>query len=382
MRAVLVRLHRYAGLALAIFLIVAGLTGSAIAFNEEIDRLLNPTLFRTAHAGPALTPAQLAARVERAISHATVTYIPLNLKPGQSAVLRVEPTGGSKLAFDQVFADPVSGRVLGTRSWGACCLEPVHLMPFLYLVHYSLKIPGVWGTLLMGIVGIVWIIDCFVGLALTLPRGSGLWSKWRRAWRVKRDAGPWRLNFDLHRATGLWAWIILLIVASSGVAMNLPDQVFRPAVSLFSNLQPSLTDVAARRYQSHPLPALFSYDDALVLAERQARERGWHIRPIYVLHYPAYAAYGVGFARDGEDGSTGLGPSYYYFDDRSAALVQSDLMKEGSAGDVYLQAQYQLHTGRILGLPGRIIICITGLLVGLLSITGIVIWLRKRRVRA
>ena len=53
----------------------------------------------------------------------------------------------------------------------------------------------------------------------------------------------------------------------------------------------------------------------------------------------------------------------------------------GSAGDIFLQAQFPLHSGRILGLPGRILISAMGLVVAMLSATGLVIWLRKRRAR-
>ncbi|HRB97292.1 MAG TPA: PepSY-associated TM helix domain-containing protein, partial [Nitrosomonas sp.] len=54
----------------------------------------------------------------------------------------------------------------------------------------------------------------------------------------------------------------------------------------------------------------------------------------------------------------------------------------GSAGDIFLDAQFPLHSGRILGLPGRIMISILGLLVAMLSVTGIIIWQRKRWARA
>lgn len=40
-----------------------------------------------------------------------------------------------------------------------------------------------------------------------------------------------------------------------------------------------------------------------------------------------------------------------------------------------------MHSGRILGLPGRILISLMGLAVALLSVTGVVIWARKRRSR-
>jgi len=42
MRAFLVLLHRYIGLATALFLLMAGLTGSILAFNHELDEWLNP----------------------------------------------------------------------------------------------------------------------------------------------------------------------------------------------------------------------------------------------------------------------------------------------------------------------------------------------------
>jgi uncharacterized iron-regulated membrane protein len=46
-----------------------------------------------------------------------------------------------------------------------------------------------------------------------------------------------------------------------------------------------------------------------------------------------------------------------------------------------VQAQFPLHSGRIVGLPGRILISIMGLVVAALSVTGVVIWWRKRRAR-
>lgn len=46
-----------------------------------------------------------------------------------------------------------------------------------------------------------------------------------------------------------------------------------------------------------------------------------------------------------------------------------------------MQARFPLHSGRILGLPGHILISAMGLVVAVLSVTGVVIWWRKRRAR-
>jgi uncharacterized iron-regulated membrane protein len=46
-----------------------------------------------------------------------------------------------------------------------------------------------------------------------------------------------------------------------------------------------------------------------------------------------------------------------------------------------MQLQFPLHSGRIAGVPGRILLSVMGLVVAMLSLTGIVIWLKKRQAR-
>lgn len=75
----------------------------------------------------------------------------------------------------------------------------------------------------------------------------------------------------------------------------------------------------------------------------------------------------------------GLGNPWLDIDGRSGALAGADLPGTGSADDLFMQAQFPLHSGRIAGLPGRILISLMGVAVAILSITGIVIWARKRR---
>lgn len=52
---------------------------------------------------------------------------------------------------------------------------------------------------------------------------------------------------------------------------------------------------------------------------------------------------------------------------------------QGTAGDVFMQWLFPLHTGRIAEWPGRIIISLSGLAVAVLSVTGVVIWAQERR---
>ena len=45
--------HRWTGLLMASFLFVVGLTGSLLAFNSELERLISPQLFATPRPGVA-----------------------------------------------------------------------------------------------------------------------------------------------------------------------------------------------------------------------------------------------------------------------------------------------------------------------------------------
>jgi uncharacterized iron-regulated membrane protein len=40
-----------------------------------------------------------------------------------------------------------------------------------------------------------------------------------------------------------------------------------------------------------------------------------------------------------------------------------------------------LHMANVFGLPYRIFVCLLGLAIVMLAVTGVVIWLKKRRVR-
>ena len=81
-------------------------------------------------------------------------------------------------------------------------------------------------------------------------------------------------------------------------------------------------------------------------------------------------------------GDGGLGNPWLYFDARDGSPAGADVPGTGSAGDIFLQAQFPLHSGRIIGLPGRILVSCLGLAVAMLSVTGVVIWFRKRRAKA
>lgn len=77
----------------------------------------------------------------------------------------------------------------------------------------------------------------------------------------------------------------------------------------------------------------------------------------------------------------GLGSPAIYVDASNGDILEVEVPGKGTIGDVIVAAQLPIHSGELLGLPGRIIVCISGLVVAVLSVTGAVIWRKKRRHR-
>jgi uncharacterized iron-regulated membrane protein len=402
----LLLVHRWFGLAIAGFLIMAGLTGAVISWDHELDDLLNAHLTQapaSAHPVPAI---ELARRHEASDPWSRVTYLPLTPEPGKSLALYVEPRVDPKtgalyeLAYNQVFIDAGTGKEVGRREWGKPALTRENLIPFLYMLHYSLHIPAMggidrWGVWLMGVIALVWAVDCFVGFYLTLPssgrspegakgdraveRQPSWWACWKPAWRVKWSGRSRRINFDLHRAAGLWLWAFLFMLAVSAVSLNLYSEVAQPLVAMVSDFTPSPYDLRPPQALDQPIEPRVSFETVLEAGRAEAKRRGW-TTPAGALSYAQlYGVYAVSFFEPGGDhGAAGVGPPALYFDGQDGRYLGERIPWQGTAGDLFLQLQFPLHSGRIAGLPGRIFISFMGLLVALLSTTGVVIWWQKR----
>ncbi|KAH0432086.1 PepSY domain-containing protein [Paraburkholderia fungorum] len=388
MRRQLVRLHRWFGIAIALFLFIAGLTGAIIAWDHELDAALNPSFFKARAVGPALSGLELARRVEAADPRLQVTYLPLTAEPGHTLQMMVLPRTNPAthqpypLDFNQIAVDPATGAIQGRREWGAVSLAPLNLIPFIYKLHYTLHLPftgGIdTGTWLMGIVGIVWLFDSVIALWLSFPS----FKAWRKSFAFRFGRGSYALTFDLHRSGGVWIWGLLVIVALTSVSMNLSAPVVRPVVSMFSTLTPDPINNPEILRKPQPGDQVLSRERIVQLAEQAGKAQNLTVPPGGVYYAELLHAYGVGFYAPGNDhGDLGLGNPWMYWDAATGKPLGAQIPGKGTAGDIFMQVQFPLHSGRILGLGGRIVISAMGIAVAVLSATGLLIWLKKLNAR-
>ncbi len=154
-------------------------------------------------------------------------------------------------------------------------------------------------------------------------------------------------------------------------------------MTLVSNVTPSPFDVREPAPYDAPIEPRVQYAQAIELATKEARSRGWQAPAGDVFYARDYGIYGVHFFHPEQDhGVGGVGHPALYLDALDGRLLGDRIPWQGTAADIFVQAQFPLHSGRILGVPGRILISLMGVVVAGLSVTGVVIWLKKRKSKS
>lgn len=357
--------HRAFGLTAAFWLLLLALTGSAIAFHDELDGWLNPDLRRVTTTAPLTTSVEGALQTAGAVLPGFAPrYIDLPERPGQSlSMLGSAPLHDEATAV-QVFLHPADGSLLGWRQLEHVSLHPRHLMDTLYIIHTEMLLheTGVW---LIGLLSLLWLLDHFAAIGLAVPRLAAAWE----ALLVRGRGLNLRRLYDLHRAPSLWLWPLTATLALTGWCLSwyVETRALAALVSpVSSRLHESFADVAM------PLPAGISIDAAIAAVRRQV---DGDVDSVLVL--PRKHAWGVRSfdARDVDD----FGRLWTYVSMNDGRVLGQRHDIGSSAADTFFAWQYPLHSGRAFGMTGKVVVAIAGLGTASLCITGVWLWWRRRR---
>jgi uncharacterized iron-regulated membrane protein len=384
LRPALVIFHRFVGLALVGFLVFAGLTGAVLAWYKDLDGLFFPALLQGTSPAPGAVPLDslvLREKVAEAFPDAFVSWAQLTPEPGRSLAFDLAARPGAPAPeHDQAFADPYTGEVLGARKWGEISQGSRNLMPFLYRLHYSLAL-GETGELIFGIVALIWALDCFVGACLTFPPvRKSFWRQWAKAWMLRMNGSAYKLNFDLHRAGGLWVWAMLLTLAWSAVSFNLRP-VYEPVMkTLFSYQEAAAIDALPEPLLTPPLDWHAALEQARVLMAEEARARGFIINDERWLGYVSDSGVYRYHVHSSHDVADDWGMTRVVFSGSDGRLLEfwSPGVTAGDRIDTWLLG---LHMAALWGRPFDLFMTGLGLMVAILSVTGFIIWRKKHKAR-
>lgn len=365
--------HLWLGLILGLLLAVYGLTGSILVFNTEIDELLNSELLTVMppNDGQDYKPLKEIVQAAQAAMSRQAKQMFIYYPRNDQAAFKLDYSEPSQDAIKnwQVYVNPYTAAVLGKRLINSSDSSiPNTLISFIFKLHYALLLNPRISRIVVGVSGALLIFSVLTRLIVWWP----LTGRWRQALTIKRKAAIERLNFDLHKTSGFYTSLILVVVLFSGVYMALPQYV-APVLELFSPVTYRYWFTSSPRPNVEPI----GIANAVAIAE-QRYPRG---RPHWIYDAPGSADTYTVCLDDIDRPGSWLQRACVVMDRYTGDVLDIDDPADATAGEVFTHWQWPLHSGQAFGMTGRIVVFLSGLACPLLFVTGVIRWLQKRRAK-
>lgn len=366
--------HLYIGLIAGAMLVVIGLTGSILVFWHEVDAWLDPQL-RTVAARPGGARAFAPLiEIERAMTAAApegakITHVWLPRDERSCYLFYYDLRGDTRrFCIDPYDATRTADRLYYSQE------SPFRhaLMGFLFQLHWCLLLSDLVDDdgLVVGIAALLLIVSVLSGLYLWWPSPG----KWVAALTPKRGARAERLTYDLHKLGGVYTSAVLVAVLLSGVYMNMRG----PFVWVVDHLAPLTADGwPEQRSQSSAGRASIGFPAAIAAALARSPVGG-----VERVDFPngEQGVFTI-YQDDAPDLGRFVRSRSLIVDRYGADVIFVDDVAHGTSGDAFLRWQWPLHSGQAFGMPGRLLVLVTGLVCPLLFVTGVIRWRQKLRAR-
>lgn len=356
LRNIAFTLHRYIGLAIGIILVIVGLTGSLLVFEHEMDDWAIQQRFGSVvPQSQRLSTATLVDNVKTAYTnHPDWQVGQVQMLPKQEFyTIRLNRPDDTQW---EVFVNPYTGVVMGDRQRETALFNRV------LELHYALLV-GNTGMVIVGIAAFLLVILSITGLVL--------WPGWRKlssGFKIKWNANPKRLNFDIHKVAGIITVVFLSAIAFTGFCWNFYDYA-APAIyaATFTPKPPEVKSTLISSKSTLKLDEILRRSDA-ALPGATSTFINLPKKPDGV--FEIYKK----LPGDGEYFN-----SYVKLDQFSGKVLHVQDSRTIGFGDRVLNSFTPLHYGTFGGLPTRILYVFVGLAPLILFITGFVMWWHRRQ---
>jgi uncharacterized iron-regulated membrane protein len=328
------------------FMVVLGVTGSIIAFEPELDRLLHPHLSHVKQGARILSLVEIGDAVSKKYGEEPVVAYLLASSP-DSPVQVI-------LSRGVVSVNQYTGEVLGIRTRGQTVLG------FTRALHLRLATGDLGRNILS-----------WSSVALLISLASGLYLWWPR----KRVGirGPWwsRLFwFDLHNSFGILSLLPLAVLAATGIVIGFEDEVSSLLDKVYGR-NSFHSDKTETRSESSRIGPEITPDQAVAIASAQLPGG-----VAYRVQMPRYGGlYVVALAHS--DNRIASERNSISVDPWEGRIVAMNLSTSLTPRERFMAANDAIHTGSIFGMPTRILAALASLVLPLQVVSGLLIWIRR-----
>jgi len=361
-RAVLV-IHLWLGVIVGLYFSAMGLTGGVIVFENEITRITAPEMGHVAPptAVATLMPiAEIQSRLKAALPKADPSDLAFMIMPKEDEAAYAVSLGDGG-AKRYITIDPYTGRIIRNVNARAT------LVGFCQEFHIYL---------LNGPKGFV--VNGFGGLLTAILLLSGIWLWWPATVRqirsritVKWGAGAKRVTHDLHNTFGIYTLPLLLTMTLTGAMFGFFEPVQKAVYALTHTAKPAKPAPIIPPANAKRLPV-----DTLVATANKVVPDARMLS----FMYPTKPAQPFNCFKKRELGflpyvqvsiNPYTGKILKVSDDATAPL-----------GDRVLRTLSSLHFGWWGGITTKILYSLMGLTPLTLFVTGLLMYIRKRRAKS
>jgi len=349
----LIGIHSILGLFIGIFILALSLSGTLLVFHDDLDALQKPSVASVKNNERILSVDSCYHIVQSKFPHAVISSCNIaenNQEVFSFSIYDSSYQNGTKAL--QLFMHPTTGQILQTRGGSEDIKH--NFMGWLAAFHSSFN-AGKVGEWLLGFFAIIFLLSIITGIILYRKNIVAVLLFKRKVWRKN----------NLHQIIGTWALLFNLMIGVTGFWMQryVFKKEFYQSYDWVNEIKPS--------------PNLyFNFDSAYSnLQNKYTNFTG------YVIYFPQSKSGKL--AIYGSNKTNACIHSKKFADvialDSSGAVAKTRFINEISADDRYDIINSQLHMARYGGVTIKIIYGVLGISSALLSITGFLIWLKRRR---
>ncbi|MCK1653111.1 PepSY domain-containing protein [Bradyrhizobium sp. 149] len=371
-KAALLQVHSIAGLVLALLLALIALTGAIMSFEDEIVDHLNAGIMQIApRTTPALMPDEVVARLKAAQDVGKVSAVTLSSDPSAAVRLRfARDEQGARAS--SLYVDPYDARMLSSP-------RGEEFFATVRRLHRWLLIPGDakgLGRQITGVAALGLIVMLVSGLVLRWPRRAGSVKMWLKPNLGLSGRGLYR---SLHAVIGTWVLPVYLVMTLTGLWYSF-DWYKDTAVWLLSRpqaatakMQPKALRAPGRAEQAQPI----GFDHAWTTFQREEGSRFSKA----LLTLPTGPGTAIRIRSWGKDSTLDTTRDEFRIDAVTGQLISAERYADKTFGEKIIANLLDIHRGAFLGWPGKLAFMIAAALMPLFSVTGILLYLSRRKLR-
>jgi uncharacterized iron-regulated membrane protein len=348
-------LHSWFGICAGASMILIGLTGSLLVFSEELDDSIYKEY-------AVVSPTSAPQSFDALISDLRVQY-------PDAKILRLTKSHSADKAYTAIlqignerlytYQNQYTGKVTGKIE--------VHsrLTNWLLRLHFTL-LARPFGDALVAIVGFL-----FIALSLT-----GLWIQRKSLFSVYTKAIRWKAgakvaSHDLHLLMGSMSVVFCFVLAVSGFYMML----YTLDLEWWQKQFAARKVPQEKRVETKPFVLTLSVDSLMNVSKTLISD--FEPRSAILPQNDKASIRVLGYATSANPFYNGFS-SYVNFNSDGSVLKVHDI-RHASLSERAEMMLKELHFGQFGGIWIKVIYCLGGFTPAILSITGFVLWWKRRR---